>query len=121
MCNILVCAGVLCSLSAKDTAGRILGAYIPVALFVTSGFEHSVANMYYIPAGLFAKSVQVADGLSYADRAVADLHLAQSTLDGLTWGSFFANNLLPVTLGNIVGGGLFVSLAYLYSYRKKAV
>ncbi|MDR1778363.1 MAG: formate/nitrite transporter family protein [Clostridiales Family XIII bacterium] len=121
LCNWLVCLAVWIAFAADSVAGKVWGIFFPIWLFVTSGFEHSVANMYYIPAGLFAKSVQVADGLSYADRAVADLHLAQSTLDGLTWGSFFANNLLPVTLGNIVGGGLFVSLAYLYSYRKKAV
>ena len=95
LCNILVCSGVLCSLSAKDTAGRILGAYIPVAFFVICGFEHSVANMYYVPAGLFALQVP-----EYAALAIKDGVNSSS----LTWGNFLLHNLLPVTLGNILGG-----------------
>lgn len=95
-CNVLVCLGVLCAMTAKDTTGKILGAYIPVALFVLCGFEHSVANMFYVPAGLFAKSVP-----AYAALA------AQSGLEliGLTWRAFLLKNLLPVTIGNIIGGG----------------
>jgi formate/nitrite transporter len=94
-CNMLVCAGVLCGLSAKDTMGRIAGSYIPVAFFVISGFEHSVANMYYIPAGLFAMRIQ-----KYAELAAA----ANINTNTLTWANFFLCNLLPVTLGNICGG-----------------
>jgi len=94
-CNILVCTGVLCSLSAKDTIGRIAGAYIPVAFFVICGFEHCVANMYYIPAGIFAMQVP-----EYAALALeAGINTA-----ALTWKNFFLINLLPVTLGNILGG-----------------
>lgn len=95
LCNILVCGGVLCSLSAKDTSGKILGAYIPVAFFIICGFEHCVANMYYGPAGLFALQVP-----KYAALA------AEAGLDvsSLTWGNFFLHNLLPVTIGNILGG-----------------
>lgn len=94
-CNVLVCLGVLCAMTARDTTGKILGAYIPVALFVLCGFEHSVANMFYVPAGLLAGAVP-----SYAARA------AESGLDLslLTWGNFLVRNLLPVTLGNIIGG-----------------
>ena len=95
LCNVLVCTGVLCSLSARDTAGRILGAYIPVAFFVICGFEHSVANMYYIPAGLFALGVP-----EYAELAAQQ----GINVSGLTWGSFLLHNLLPVTIGNILGG-----------------
>jgi formate/nitrite transporter len=94
-CNMLVCAGVLCSLTAKDAFGRIAGAYLPVAFFVIGGFEHSIANMYYIPAGLFARGVEV-----YA-RMAGDAGLA---LGALSWGNFFTRNLLPVTIGNIIGG-----------------
>ena len=94
-CNLLVCAGVLCSLSAKDTIGRIAGAYIPVAFFVICGFEHSIANMYYIPAGLLAMRIR-----EYAEIAAA----AGVNTDALTWANFFLRNLLPVTLGNILGG-----------------
>jgi formate/nitrite transporter len=114
-CNVLVCAGVLCSLSAKDTGGRILGAYIPVAFFVICGFEHSVANMYYIPAGLFAVGVP-----KYAQLA------AEAGIDAtmLTWGNFIARNLLPVTLGNMLGGaaiGLAMWGAYLRPARQGAL
>lgn len=95
VCNVLVCLGVLCAMTAKDTTGKILGAFLPVAFFVLCGFEHSVANMYYIPAGLFAKSIP-----AYIDLA------AQAGLDlsNLTWGNFLLHNLLPVTVGNIIGG-----------------
>ncbi|MDR1917104.1 MAG: formate/nitrite transporter family protein [Synergistaceae bacterium] len=94
-CNVLVCLGVLCSISAKDTAGRILGAYIPVSLFVICGFEHSIANMYFIPAGIFASRM-----VKYSTLAV------QAGLDvsSLTWQNFLTQNLLPVTIGNIAGG-----------------
>ena len=89
LCNILVTAGVLLSLSAKDLAGRVVGAYLPVAFFVICGFEHCVANLYYIPAGLFAKAIP-----AYAALA------AESGVDieALTWGNFLLRNLLPVTV-----------------------
>lgn len=94
-CNVLVCLGVLCAMTAKDTTGKILGAFLPVALFVLCGFEHSVANMYYVPAGLFAKTIP-----AYAELAAT----AGLDLTALTWGNFFLRNLVPVTLGNILGG-----------------
>ena len=99
-CNVLVCAGVLCSLSATNTAGKVVGAYIPVALFVICGFEHSVANMYFIPAGLFAMGVP-----GYAELARG----AGVNTASLTWWNFIARNLLPVTIGNIAGG-MFIGL-----------
>ncbi len=99
-CNVLVTLGVLLANSAKDLPGRVVGAYLPVSFFVICGFEHSVANMFYIPVGLFAKSIP-----SYVALA------AGVDLTGLTWGNFLLGNLLPVTLGNIIGGllvgGLF--------------
>ena len=85
LCNILVCTAVMMGLCAKSVTGRAMGAYFPIAFFVIAGFEHCVANMYYVPAGLFAKIY----GLD---------------ISGLTWGKFLMNNLLPVTLGNIIGG-----------------
>ena len=112
-CNILVCAGVLCSLSAKDTTGKILGAYIPVTFFVICGFEHCIANMYYIPAGLFAMAVP-----KYAALAVE----AGIKTEILTWNNFFWANLLPVTIGNILGGALIgVCLWVSHSATKKSV
>ncbi|MEG2296648.1 MAG: formate/nitrite transporter family protein [Clostridium sp.] len=96
-CNVLVCLAVLCSLAAKDVIGRIMGTFLPVAFFVICGFEHCVANMYYIPAGIFASHVP-----AYAAKAVE----AGLDLSMLTWGNFVTVNLLPVTIGNILGGGL---------------
>jgi len=95
LCNVLVCLGVLTSLTAKDTAGRILGAYLPVSFFVICGFEHCVANMFFIPAGLFALKVP-----AYAALAIK----AGIDTGPLTWGNFLLHNLLPVTIGNIIGG-----------------
>lgn len=111
-CNVLVCAGVLCSLTAKDTPGKVLGAYIPVAVFVGIGFEHSIANMFYIPVGFFAMM-----NPEYAA-------LAQSAgIDtaSLTLGNFLGGNLLPVTIGNIIGGmALAFALYYGLSIKKAA-
>lgn len=95
LCNILVTVGVLLSLSAKDLTGRVTGAYLPVSFFVICGFEHCIANLYYIPAGLFAKTVP-----AYAALAVK----SGVDLTALTWENFLLRNLLPVTLGNILGG-----------------
>ncbi|HHT19862.1 MAG TPA: formate/nitrite transporter family protein [Tissierellia bacterium] len=102
--NVLVCIGVLISISGKDTVSRIAGAYIPVAFFVILGFEHSVANMFYIPAGLFAMEVP-----EYASL------VAQAGIDvsSLNWAGFFLRNLIPVTIGNILGG-LFVGVSMWY-------
>ena len=111
LCNILVTAGVLLSLSAKDLTGRVVGAYLPVAFFVICGFEHCVANLYYIPAGLFAKAVP-----AYAALA------AESGVDltALTWGNFLLRNLLPVTAGNIIGGTGMGALFWYCHGRKEA-
>lgn len=95
LCNLLVCLGVLMGLSAKDTAGKLIGCYFPVAYFVLCGFEHCIANMYYIPAGIFAMQIP-----TYAEKALeAGIQVA-----ALNWKNFFFVNLLPVTIGNILGG-----------------
>ena len=111
-CNVLVCLGVLCSLSAKDTTGRIVGTIFPIAIFVICGFEHCIANMFYIPAGLFAAEVP-----AYAAKAAE----AGLNLSSLTWGHFFFANLVPVTIGNILGGafvGVLMWLGHVYSGKK---
>jgi formate/nitrite transporter len=110
MCNWLVCLAVWIAYGAKDMGGKILGIFCPIWLFITSGFEHSVANMYYIPAGIMAK----------ADPAwAAASGLSSEALESLTWGAFALNNLVPVTLGNIVGGMGFVGLAYWFAYLRQ--
>ena len=95
LCNFLVCIGVLMAMSGRDNASRILGAYLPVCFFVLCGFEHSIANLYYIPAGLLA-----AQNPSYADLAQT---FFQTDLSVLTLGNGL-RNLALVTLGNLVGG-----------------
>ncbi|MGI6257962.1 MAG: formate/nitrite transporter family protein [Anaerovoracaceae bacterium] len=109
MCNWLVCLAVWLSYGADTLLGKMMGIFFPISLFITSGFEHSVANMYYIPAGILAK----------ANGAFADLSgVSPDGLAGLTWGGFFVNNLIPVTLGNLVGGAIFVGMAYWYSGKR---
>jgi formate/nitrite transporter len=108
LCNVLVCIAVWMAFAAKDVAGKIIGLFFPIMLFVTSGFEHSVANMFYISAGLFAKS-----NPDYLAAAATDV-------SGLTWSSFFIGNLVPVTLGNIIGGAVIVGAGYWLAYLKKS-
>lgn len=105
-CNFLVCIAVWISFAARDVVGKIVGLYFPIFLFVLSGFEHSVANMFYGPVGILAKGVP-----EYAQLA-AD---AGVDLSVLTWGNFLVGNLLPVTLGNVVGG-LLVGIVYWLCY-----
>jgi formate/nitrite transporter len=112
LCNWLVCLAVWMSFATGSMTGKIFAVFFPIWLFVTSGFEHSVANMYYIPAGILAKAEP-----AYAEKAI-ELGTSAAAIDGLNWIGFFVNNLIPVTLGNIVGGALFVSAAYLLAYRK---
>ena len=113
LCNWLVCMAVLMSGAARDTAGKLLAIFFPIWLFVASGFEHSIANMYYIPAGIIAKTERI-----WAEQAVL-LGMPESALEGLTWGAFITKNLIPVTLGNIAGGTLFVGVIYWASYLYK--
>ncbi len=104
LCNILVCTAVWMTMGAKDAAGKVLALYLPVAAFVLCGFEHSVANMFFLPAGIFAAG-------RYGAAA-----------EGLTWGSMWLKNLLPVTLGNVLGGaGLGALLHAVYLRGKRQV
>ena len=107
-CNFLVCIAVWITMSATSVIGKVSGLYFPILLFVVSGFEHSIANMYYIPVALFAKGVP-----AYVQAAAA----AGVDVSGLTWGAFLGGNLLPVTLGNLAGG-LLVGTVYWYCYLK---
>jgi formate/nitrite transporter len=105
LCNVLVCLAVWMALAATNIIGRIWAIFFPIMTFVALGFEHCVANMYFIPLGIFLKGSEAA--------AVAGI-----SLDNLTWGGFVFNNLIPVTLGNIVGGSLVVGLLYWLVYVK---
>jgi formate/nitrite transporter len=113
LCNWLVCLAVWMAAGAKDIAGKVLAIFFPIWLFIASGFEHSVANMYYIPAGILAKA-----NPAYVKAAIS-LGISQDKIDALNWSSFLSQNLLPVTLGNIAGGVVFVGLIYWISYLRK--
>ena len=111
LCNVLVTLAVLLAFSGRDNISRLMGAYFPVCFFVLCGFEHSIANMYYIGAGLLAKTVP-----RYAELAVeSGLDLSALTVSG-----FLVGNLLPVTLGNIVGGAAVGWLFWYCNLRKKS-
>ena len=104
LCNVLVCAAVWMTMAATSAGGKIVCLYMPVMVFVLCGFEHCIANMFYIPAGLF---MLIRQGTDQA---------------GLTWGAFCLKNLLPVTLGNILGGaGLGTALWAAYRPAEETV
>lgn len=108
MCNFLVCLAVWGAFAAKDIISKIVIIWFPIMTFVTCGFEHSVANMYFLTAGLFAKS-----NASF----VAASGISQ---DKIVSAAGIVHNLIPVTLGNIVGGSIFVGLAYFVVYKYKS-
>ena len=101
LCNFLVCLAIWMTFSARTVTDKILAVIFPISAFVAAGFEHSVANMYFIPAGLFIKLFDPA----FTARTALDL-------THLTWGAFFVNNLLPVTIGNVIGGAVLVGMLY---------
>lgn len=111
LCNILVCLAIWLCYSARTTQGKILSILFPISAFVAAGFEHSVANMYFIPMGLLVKQ--------FADPALWNyLATEPGQYESLTTGNYFINNLLPVTIGNIIGGAAFVGLAYWFVYLR---
>jgi formate transporter len=108
LCNALVCLAVWLCYSARTTADKILSIVPPIAAFVAAGFEHSVANMFFVPMGLLAKS----------DHAFVAAHKAPDGVAHLTWGRFLWANLLPVTIGNVIGGALLVGAVYWFVYLR---
>jgi len=116
MCNALVCMAVWLCFSARSTTDKILSIIFPITAFVAAGFEHSIANMYFIPIGLFIKDF-AGDGFWKLD-AVLKAGIGADKLAHLTWGNFFLVNLLPVTIGNIIGGAGMVGLVYWFAYLR---
>jgi formate transporter len=110
LCNALVCLAVWLTFSARSTAGKILAIIFPITAFVAASFEHSVANMYFVPYALFIKAFDPAFVTGLADKA--------PDLSTLTWGNFLLKNLLPVTIGNIIGGAGLVALIYWFVYLR---
>ena len=110
LCNMLVCAAVWMAAAAKDISGKIWAIFFPIWLFITSGFEHCVANMYYIPAGILAKS-----NAAWVSQAL-EMGVNTEQIAALGVKPFLLDNLLPVTLGNIVGGSVLIGLVYAFVY-----
>lgn len=111
LCNGLVCLAVWLSYSAHSTTDRILAIVPPISAFVAAGFEHSIANMYFIPIGLLIKQFAPVSFWTTIGQTAADY-------PQLTWPAFLINNLLPVTIGNIVGGAVLVGAAYWFLYLR---
>ncbi|MCQ9207812.1 MAG: formate/nitrite transporter family protein [Omnitrophica bacterium] len=107
MCNVLVCLAIWLCFSGRSVTDKILAIIFPITAFVALGFEHSVANMYFVPMGIVLKSVpevvQNAPNVNFAN---------------LTWFGFIINNLLPVTIGNIIGGAVLVAAIYWFIYER---
>jgi formate transporter len=102
LCNVLVCLAVWLAMAGRSVADKIAGIVLPVAAFVGAGFEHSVANMYFLPLGIYLRDHVDTTGIQ--------------GIENLDW-SACVENLVPVTLGNIVGGSGFVALVYFVIYR----
>jgi formate/nitrite transporter len=118
MCNVLVCLAVWLCFGAHTTTDKILAILFPISAFVAAGFEHSVANMYFVPIGLLIKQFAVPSFWAADALAKADPVITAASFSRLTWTSFFLNNLIPVTLGNIVGGAVMVGLVYWFVYLR---
>ena len=109
LCNTLVTLAIWLSLSARTVTGKVLAIVFPITAFVAAGFEHSIANMYFIPMGLLLKeeeAVVEASGVGASD--LADLDVA----------GFVVDNLIPVTIGNVIGGALLVGAVYWFVFLR---
>jgi formate/nitrite transporter len=98
LCNLLVCLAVWLAMAGRSVVDRVIAVIFPVSAFVAAGFEHSIANMYFVPLAIFLAG--------------------DAGPEGLTWSHFLVNNLLPVTLGNLVGGAGMVGLVYHLIYGR---
>jgi len=113
MCNALVCLAVWMCYSARTTIDRVVTIVPPITAFVASGFEHSIANVYFIPIGLFIKA-------GAPDSFWTSIGKTASDFPALTWSNFFLGNLIPVTIGNIIGGSVMVGAVYWFVYLRKS-
>jgi formate transporter len=112
LCNALVCLAIWLTMSARTVTDKILAIIFPITAFVAAGFEHSVANMFFIPIGLFIKSGASSDLWAQTGADAADFA-------NVTWANFLVGNLIPVTLGNIIGGSMLVGLVYWFIYLRR--
>jgi formate transporter len=111
LCNGLVCLAVWLTYSARSNLDKAVAIVFPITAFVASGYEHSIANMYFVPMGLLLKS---------QDAVLKTAGTDSSQLANLDVTHFLLNNLLPVTAGNLVGGGILVGAVYWFVYRRGA-
>lgn len=113
LCNVLVCGTVLMAVCAKDVAGKLLASFFGVFIFAVSGYEHCVANMYYLTAGMLSKL-----NPHYVEVAKDSFGVTAERLEILNLGGYITN-LIPVTIGNLIGGAVFVGAALYYANKKK--
>ena len=111
LCNALVCLAVWLSLSARTTIDRVVAVIFPVTAFVAAGFEHSIANMFFIPIAIFIKH-------DAPSSFWTNIGTSPGTYSDLNWTNFLVNNLLPVTIGNIIGGTVLVGAVYWLVYLR---
>ena len=114
LCNILVCAAVLMAMCAKDITGKLVAIFFTILLFVTAGFEHCVANMYYLTAGLIAKQ-----NPAFLSQAMEQYGYTEKQLQALNIGNAVVANLIPVTIGNILGGIFFLGIPLYYLHKQE--
>jgi formate transporter len=112
MCNALVCLAVWMCYSARTTIDRVVTIVPPITAFAAAGFEHCVANMYFIPMGLFIKA-------GAPDAFWKSIGKTSADFPALTWENFFVANLIPVTIGNIIGGSIMVGAVYWFVYLRR--
>jgi formate/nitrite transporter len=109
-CNWLVCLAIMMAISAKDISGKILAIFFPIMAFVSSGFEHIIANMYFIPAGIFSKA--------FGNSVIASGKTIE-ILNSLNWVTMITQNFIVVTVGNFIGGGIFCGVIYWWLYVRE--
>lgn len=112
LCNVLVCLAVWLCFSARSTTDRIFAIVPPITAFVAAGFEHSIANMYFIPMGILIRN-------GGSEAFWTNSHDTASAYTSLSWENFFFRNLIPVTIGNIIGGAALVGLTYWFIYLRR--
>jgi formate/nitrite transporter len=122
-CNFLVNAAILLAITAKDFIGKFFGIWFPIMAFVSIGFEHCVANMYFLPAGMFVvQSFPALITKTVTDpvtKVVTPWNAALTKNAGLSWNDIWMYNLIPVTIGNIIGGMVFIGVVYFLCYKNE--
>ncbi|MBN1161673.1 MAG: formate transporter FocA [Dehalococcoidales bacterium] len=111
LCNAMVCMAVWLTYSARTVLGRVAAIIFPITGFIAAGFEHCIANMYFIPYAILVKA-------GAADSFWQGIGTTAASYCDVTWGAFFVNNLIPVTIGNMIGGVFFVALVYWVIYLR---